>query len=48
MARKDLTLNVLSNNSIRIDLKFVNTITRVLTIIFFIAALVLYYKNENN
>lgn len=46
MGRKDLTLNILSNNTIITNLKFVNTITRVLTMIIFIIGIALYYKNE--
>ena len=46
MGRKDLTVNILSNNTIITNLKFVNTITRVLTMIIFIVGIILYYKDE--
>jgi len=48
MERKDLTLNILSNNTIITNLKFVNTITRVLTMLIFITGVFLYYKNEKH
>lgn len=46
MERKDLTLNILSNNTIITNLKFVNTVTRILMIFIFIAGIALYHKNE--
>jgi hypothetical protein len=46
MGRKDVTVNILSNNTIITNLKFVNTITRVLTMIIFIVGITLYFKNE--
>lgn len=47
MAKTEINLNILSNNDIETHLKFINTITRVLTGIIFIVAIVFYFRSEN-
>jgi hypothetical protein len=46
MAKTDITLNILSNNHIETHLKFINTITRILTGCIFIVALIFYLRNQ--
>jgi len=46
MARNDITLNILSGNEIVTNLRFINTIAKVLTSIMIIVAIVFYFQNE--
>lgn len=46
MARTNITLNILSGNEITTHLKFINTITQVLTSIMLIVAIVFYFQDK--